>query len=316
MRDSDAFTATIAEASANDEDLLRYLSLLLIPLGRLGFSTPERAKRLFNLGESMGVHILPTHFYSPVPNTAELDASVWNQPFPFRCDDHAMEELIRELGLYATELDDVAEKDAPGVFHWDNPSICRGDAFLNYSMLRHLRPTRVIEVGCGYSTLLAREASRHTPFRLECIEPYPYDWLHGVPDELIELPIQKVARERFSSLGSGDVLFIDSTHVAKVGSDVVHLFLRVLPELRPGVAVHIHDVFLPFEYARAWVMEHHLFWNEQYLLAAFLQSNQDWEVLVGNSYAADRMPTALLEAFPGANPPGGVSFWMRRKLGN
>jgi predicted O-methyltransferase YrrM len=313
IEDIDRFTEYLGKAFPTEEALVRFLSLLLIPLCRQGFQGPTRAAKLFDIGQSMGIHVLPTHFYSPVPNTAELGNAVWERPLPVAFEDAVMKELIADIAPFASELDQIPEEAAPHVFHWKNPALCPGDAILYYCMLRHLKPRRVLEVGSGYSTLVARLASRRNKFSLECIEPYPFPWLRGVPDELIEKPVQEVPLERFSSLQAGDVLFIDSTHVVKIGSDVVHLFTRVLPLLQPGVVVHVHDIFLPSEYPRAWVDEMHLFWNEQYLLAAFLQGNREWEVLFGNNYASQRFPEALLQVFPKANPPGGASFWMRRR---
>ena len=135
--------------------------------------------------------------------------------------------------------------------------------------------------------------------------------------------MEDIDLEFFSQLHSGDVLFIDSSHTVKIGGDVNYLFLEVLPRLEPGVIVHIHDIFLPFEYRRDWVLDEFRFWTEQYLLQAFLTFNSEFEVLMANSYMAHGYLDDLKAAFPSlekvkATVPnsvrfGGGSFWMRRK---
>jgi len=124
-------------------------------------------------------------------------------------------------------------------------------------------------------------------------------------------------------LQSGDILFIDSSHTVKIGGDVNYLFLEILPRLKPGVIVHVHDIFLPFEYRRDWVMDEFRFWSEQYLLQAFLSFNSEFEVVMANRYLAHKYVDNLKVAFaaladlqtgrPSSVRWGGGSFWMRRK---
>ena len=157
-------------------------------------------------------------------------------------------------------------------------------------MLRHLRPARMIEVGSGFSSLVAARANReHLGGELDftCIEPYPRDFLAdgGVPG--ISAPARgadpgHAARGRSSELGAGDVLFIDTSHTVKTGGDVPWIFNEMLPRLAPGVVVHIHDVFLPGDYPQQWVLEG-WGWNEVYLVRAFLAFNTGFEVLPARS---------------------------------
>jgi hypothetical protein len=118
----------------------------------------------------------------------------------------------------------------------------------------------------------------------------------------------------FSQLRSGDILFIDSSHTVKAGSDVNYLFLEVLPRLNAGVIVHVHDIFFPFDYRRDWIMEKFRFWSEQYLLQAFLMFNFEFKVLMANSYLNHYHLPDLKAAFPNLHDWIGGSFWMRRKL--
>jgi len=191
------------------------------------------------------------------------------------------------------------------------------DALVAYCMIRHFQPELIAEVGSGWSSLvLGQGAAKNKNSALICIDPFPSDVLRkGFPGlrSLIEKKIQDIDLEFFSQLGSGDVLFIDSSHTVKIGGDVNYLFLEVLPRLRPGVIVHVHDIFLPFEYRRDWVLDEFRFWTEQYILQAFLTFNSEFEVLLANSYLNHYHQQELKAAFPGLSSWAGGSFWMRRK---
>ena len=148
--------------------------------------------------------------------------------------------------------------------------------------------------------LLAR-AARNDGSDLICIEPFPREFVRkGFPGlrSLIEKKVQDIDLEFFSQLESSDLLFIDSSLAVKIGGDVNYLFLEVLPRLKPGVIVHVHDIFLPFEYRRDWVMDEFRFWTEQYLLQAFLTFNSEFEVLMSNSYLSHYHERELKARFP------------------
>ncbi|TMB78373.1 MAG: class I SAM-dependent methyltransferase, partial [Chloroflexi bacterium] len=214
-----------------------------------------------------------------------------------------------------------------GGFHLNNRLFDGTDALVAYCMVRQFQPRLIIEIGSGLSSLLlAQAAARNSSSNLTCIEPFPRELVRkGFPGlrSLIEKKVQDIDVEFFSQLESRDLLFIDSSHTVKVGGDVNYLFLEVLPRLNPGVIVHVHDIFLPFEYRRDWVMDEFRFWGEQYLLQAFLTFNSEFEVLMANRYLAHRYLEDLKAAFPNlgnlkaALPNsvrwGGGSFWMRRR---
>jgi hypothetical protein len=208
-------------------------------------------------------------------------------------------------------------------YHIDNPTFTSVDGEMLYSLVRSARPRTIVEAGSGSSTKVIAQALRVN--ESEGVEPCEYLVIDPFPGRVVKRGIDRVSRviekrvqdvplEAFTSLGESDILFTDSSHVLKIGSDVRYLFLEVIPRLAPGVMVHIHDVFLPDEYPRQWVMRDHRFWNEQYLLQAFLAFNQSWEVVWAGSYMHLRHPNALSHAFPSYGParrPG--SFWMRRR---
>lgn len=197
----------------------------------------------------------------------------------------AQAELLEMLLPYMRECPFPAKADPAFRYHFENVSYSYGDGLTLYAMLRHLRPRRVIEIGSGYSSALMLDtATLHFSDRAQFtfIEPYadllksllrPEDRHHRV----IEQKLQEVDVTQFDSLEAGDILFIDSTHVGKLHSDVLRIFFEILPRIKPGVFVHIHDIFWPFEYPDRWIRERRA-WNEIYLLRAFLQYNTAFRV--------------------------------------
>ena len=285
------------------------VSALLFAALQVGFADFASQRRLFDVGEGLGCHIVPIHFYSPVPHLAQLPDAAFAAPFAIPFDAGRQIDFLRETLATAGELDDIPASGEPGQLHWGNPTFCPGDLILYYCMIRRFQPRRVVEIGSGQSTLAARRAA---PGRLECIEPFPQPWLAAAATKVIASPVQQVPLEEFASLQPNDILFIDSTHVVNVGSDVVYEFLRILPVLQPGVIVHFHDIFLPFEMPRHWVRDLLIFWNEQYLLGAFLAHNRDWEVLVAHHFLERTANPAWAALYPAHVAPGGSSFWLRK----
>jgi hypothetical protein len=130
--------------------------------------------------------------------------------------------------------------------------------------------------------------------------------------KLIVKKVENVNLDIFEKLEDGDILFIDSSHVARFGSDVNHIFFEILPRLKKGVYVHIHDVFFPYDYPKSWVITEHRFWSEQYLLHAFLLFNNSFEVILANNYLIHKFLPEVKRTFPNSPSFGGGSFWMRK----
>lgn len=313
-----------AEEHLEEEDILRLLSALVIYVGQIGFRTPARKARLFDLAQSMGVHVLPVHYSSPVPDTASLPDRLWAGPRDFAgaidLNLDGQLEFLRRVSGWSGELADVPfEAEGRPGFFWNNSQLYRTDAAIYYAAIRELRPARVVEIGGGYSTLIAaRAALANGETELVCIEPQPSEELRrGLPGlaRLIERPVQEVDTALFSRLESGDLVFVDGSHVARVGSDVNHLVFEVVPRLAPGVVLHFHDVFTPREYPEQWIKERQIFWSEQYLLEAFLLFNREFEILCLTSYLGETHPDAVREALGlrAGTPAGGSSAWLRRR---
>jgi predicted O-methyltransferase YrrM len=241
------------------------------------------------------------HFYSPIPAQRELrrDSARIFKEWPRGLSGLDLREDAQRLLLekFIEMYADLPFGDVPNDglrYGYKNEAYSYSDGIFLNCMLRHVRPKRVVEVGSGYSSCMLLDTNeRWFGNSIGCtfIEPYPkllYSLLKPGDQERIEvLPnrVQDVEPSVFASLQENDVLFIDSTHVSKIGSDVNHLFFDVLPALAPGVYVHFHDIFYPFEYPRNWA-EQGRGWNEIYLLRAFLQYNSEFEVVVFNTFLA------------------------------
>ena len=269
----------------------------------------------------------PGHYYSPIVSPAELR----RRGFPNRRPDDGLPGLDIDYAamerLFAALMDASAGTGFPVArqpdrrYFSDNEMYGAGDAIILAAVLRHLRPRRWIEVGSGFSSAALLDTLDRTEglrTELTFIEPNPERLealLRGADTArvtVLRTAIQDVPLAVFDQLAAGDVLFLDTTHVAKTGSDVNHEFFQVLPRLASGVIVHLHDVFAGFEYPAEWVMGENRSWNEQYLLRAFLMYNSKFEVLYANDAFA-RARTELVRArCPAllANPGGG--FWMRK----
>jgi predicted O-methyltransferase YrrM len=259
----------------------------------------------------LGVSVLPSHFYFPVPNLRSFKRRDWSACRVYPALDFRLNEqlntLRNELLPFAAEWNfPEAQTDDRHEFHFNNGFFEHVDAEVAYSFARHRKPRRIIEIGCGYSTLAMAEAIRRNQAEgFACdyvgIDPRPAPFLKdGVPGlvELIEAPVQRVPFELFRALGAGDVLFIDSSHVVSMDSDVLFECLRILPELAPGVLVHFHDIFAPLDYPEKFVKTNLCFWGEQYLLEAFLAFNSAFEVVWAGSAMQKFHADALRETFP------------------
>jgi len=284
--------------------------------------------RYFDLWQSHGFHVKPVGFYSPLPNTQELSDELWskNAELPgIDWRDAAQLQLLEQFSRqYQQEYQEFPKSQPTDktCFYFGNVSFEAVDAEILYCMVRSLHPSRVVEIGSGYSTLLAAEAlSKNSdegyPGKLTAIEPFPPSFLKDklpFPIELLEQPVQSVPLDFFTSLSKNDILVIDSSHVCKVGSDVQYEFLEILPRLAPGVIVHVHDIFLPAEYPQHWIKKNHRFWNEQYILQAFLSFNPTFEILWAGSYMHIHHAIKLAAAFDSyctdQNWP--ASFWIKR----
>jgi hypothetical protein len=270
-------------------------------------------------------------YYSPVPHLELLPDDIFDRRSRLGGIDLQVERAMRfvetDLAPYVAELDVPRDGPAdPGQFYLLNRNYEAADAELLYAMIRWRRPRRVVELGSGFTTLLINQACHRNaedgaPVDHVAYDPYPRRQILGEelpPGTRFEATsATDVPLEVFAGLEQGDVLFVDTTHTVKLGSDVNFIVLDVLPELAPGVVVHFHDVFLPWEYPRAWFEgEPRYLWAEQYLLQAFLAFNREFEVLLPVHAVSREHPARLRAVVPSVPEQTGVggALWLRRCL--
>jgi predicted O-methyltransferase YrrM len=201
-------------------------------------------------------------------------------------------------------------------FFHNNGSFMGADAEFLYSMIRKFKPSRVIEIGCGFSTLMMQAAIRHNKglddsysCRHICIEPYEFDWLEKLDIEIIRKKVEDLPIDFFKLLEENDILFIDSSHIIRPQGDVLFEYLQVLPIINKGVLVHIHDIFTPNDYLEPWIYQLNRFWNEQYLLEAFLSMNPHFHILAAVNYLHHNHKELLSQKDCNKEP---CSFWLQR----
>ena len=300
--------------------LLNY-SVGLIPRTWLGYFLRALYMRP-EVTDRIGYQVHPQVFYNPFPIPAEVDRAKLAAKRSLPAIDLAPDPvlaLLKTLAQYSGEVDLFFKNRTGNLRLWDDTYQPCDSAAL-YAMLRHLKPARYIEVGCGYSSrssVAALNANKEEGYPCQSlfIEPYPAAHLKELklPGEFLQKKIQEVPLERFQSLAAGDVLFIDTSHVIKVQNDVEHELIRILPSLKPGVFVHIHDIFTPYDYPPEWLIgagPNRGGCNEQYALECLLSGGTDWEVvlpvyLLWREHRQDLAALIASEVRP-------ASFWLRK----
>jgi hypothetical protein len=267
--------------------------------------------------------VQPGHFYSPIPAIDEIrqrHQQIFQRDRELPGIDLRIDEqrsLLRTLSQYVDDIPFPADRSDDFRYFFQNPAYSWGDGIVYHCMLRHLRPRRIIEVGSGYSSALALDTNeRFLDSRAEItfIEPYPELLRSLLRDgdrcEIVEHAVQDLPLSTFDRLESGDILFIDSTHVMRAGGDVNYLYLEVLPRLPAGVHVHIHDIFDGFEYPEPWIYEGRG-WNELYLLRAMLIGNPHLEIQLMNTLMERIDREWFAEHMPDCLRNHGGSIWLR-----
>jgi predicted O-methyltransferase YrrM len=264
-----------------------------------------------------GVDLVRRNFYSPVPDVERLPSDTFARRSSMRGIELDLDACVGFLQGLEREL---GEFEPPPGFVWDNRMYGRVEADVLYAVVRHRHPRRVIELGSGFSSLIIAAALRRNEDdghhgSYTAYDPYARDFVRrGVDGLSLEtISAADVSPSEFEALEQGDVLFIDTSHIVKVGSEVNHLILDVLPTITAGVLIHIHDIFLPYEYPKDF-FEKGLYFNEQYLFQAFLTENPGWEILAP-LYALSRdRPQELARLIGSYTPsvgPGAFWFWRR-----
>jgi predicted O-methyltransferase YrrM len=274
----------------------------------------------------VGMLPIRDHYYEPLTNPRHLR-------FPLDRDralpgiDFNVAEQLEFLGRFAFQDElrkfPIERSNNEREFYYHNLSLQSGDAEYYYSVLRLLKPRTVIEIGSGYSTLMALNAKRQNVSEdptyncdIVCVEPYEQPWLEALDVKVIRKRVEELDTGLFARLERNDILFIDSSHVIRPQGDVLFEILELIPGLAPGVLVHVHDVFTPRDYLASWVEDEMKLWNEQYLLEAFLTCNSSFRIIGAVNFLMHHYPELLtakcplLEKEMPNREPG--SFWMVR----
>jgi methyltransferase family protein len=271
-----------------------------------------------------GLQVVAKTFYSPIPDLEKLPAGTFERVSQLPGLTWELDGQVRfvheQLGSAMRAFQPPLAADGNRWQYVPAESYSLADATLLYAMLRTLRPRRVVELGSGQSTLVSAQAARDNAadgdlLELEVYDPYPSVVTEELPGlaRLERLAAQDVPMAAFERLSAGDVLFVDTTHTVKLGGDVNFIVLEVLPRLADGVVVHLHDIFLPYEYPRTWLEDYGLYWTEQYLVQAFLTFNARYEVLVAlHALQRDRREQMSAVLTPSALDWPGGAFWIRR----
>jgi predicted O-methyltransferase YrrM len=283
----------------------------------------EKMKYSRNILFKIGVFPIRDHYYEPYYNPNQLKKTHRDNRFLPGIDFNVKEQLKiltqfnfnEELRLFPLEKTNNLE------FYYHNLAYRSGDAEYLYNLIRLLKPKKLIEIGSGYSTLMAinainqneKEDSNYLCEHI-CIEPYEMHWLEKMGVKVIRELVENIDKELFLTLECNDILFIDSSHVIKPQGDVLYE-LQILQILKPGVLVHIHDIFTPKDYLNEWIAKNITFWNEQYLLEAFLTFNNQYKIVGALNYLkhnyfkelSDKCPILKNESY---REPG--AFWIMR----
>ncbi len=260
------------------------------------------------------------HYHSPIPSSSEVD-NVYS----------ILTDKVEDIDFnFKNQIDILNEflpfyKEVPWEFHDDSKnqkyryknwlSYYRdSDAIFLFSIMRKFRPTKIIEIGSGFSSALMLDTNdlffKEEPIDFTFIEPNPDDRLSKMITDtdrskykILPKKIQDVDLSIFEELNENDILFVDSSHVSKTGSDLNHIIFNILPVLKKGVVIHFHDIFFPFEYPYTWVSKEQFYWNECYLIRAFLMNNERYKIIFFNSaahyyhkvYLQENMPNTLTD---------------------
>ncbi|AOW08846.1 class I SAM-dependent methyltransferase [Flavobacterium gilvum] len=268
------------------------------------------------------------HFYSPVISIEDIkkrETEIWKnveidgiQGVDLRTDEQI--KLVKQFTQYYNEMPFKAEKQTNIRYQFENGYYSYTDGIILYSFIRHFKPKRIIEIGSGFSSAVMLDTNElffKNQIDLTFIDPYSERLFSLMTEKdkqkikVIESDVQLISLDVFRKLESGDILFVDSTHVTKTGSDVNYILFEILPILNSGVLIHFHDVFYPFEYPKEWVFRG-FNWNEDYILKAFLMYNEKFEIKIFSEYLHKHHKNTFTD-LPLTYSNTGGNLWIEKK---
>jgi len=299
-----------------------WLGIIRKVMHKLGPSRVRLSRKIFR---SVGVFPIVDHYYEPLFNPKHLRYSLQKERALPGVDFNLKEQLdiLKRFNFNEELMSIPVDEKNPLEFYYHNGSLGSGDSEYLYNVIRLFKPLRIIEAGSGYSTLMSikaaaknREENGKYACRITCFEPYEKPWLEKVGVDVVRARIEEAPKDIFAQLGPNDIFFVDSSHIIRPQGDVLFEFLEILPALKSGVLVHIHDIFTPRDYPEGKLVDEVLFTNEQYLLEAFLSLNKDFKIigslnyLTHNYFAQLSSCCPMLQREPDREPG---SFWIARR---
>jgi predicted O-methyltransferase YrrM len=295
-------------------------------------------KSNFHLWESKGYHVTPVQFYENIPDTRKFSSDIFERESKLSGIEMNEAEQLKLLNEFSNKYKNeyakfAYEESKVKDFHFCNGMYETVDAEILYCMIRNNKPKRIIEIGSGSSTLIIAKAIRKNieedsnyKCKLTCIEPYPLEYLKNIPevDNIIECFVETISLDLFKTLQENDILFIDSSHTINIYNDVCFEYLDILPNLNKNVIIHIHDILLPKLYCESW-LDAKIFWNEQFLLQAFLAFNTSFKILWAGNFMHLKHSNEILKSIPSyswfknhkdvtKNTQGHKSFWIQKTM--
>ena len=264
---------------------------------------PENLKLTKNVLNKIGVFPLIDHYYEPKFNFTENEKDNYQnrELLSINLNPSKQIKFLKNL-KYEKELLDLNLKKGSKKFNFyiNNGSFEEGDAEIYYQLIRYIKPKKIIEVGSGHSTLTAMEALKKndSSAKVNCIEPFENRWLENLDVEVIRKPLESLKINWKNELECNDIFFLDSSHVIRPDGDVLKFYLEILPNLKSGVIIHIHDIFTPKNYLPTWTFDKMRLWNEQYLLEGILLNSNKYEILLSLNYLKNNYYEELLKKCP------------------
>lgn len=283
-------------------------------------------RKIINKLNPYNLNVPPGHFYSPVPNLTEIKErelklfETYQELAGINLNDIRQLELLEALKNEYPKLPFTDETNPAFRYSYNNEMYSHSSGALLFCMIQYLKPKHIIEVGSGYTSALMLDTNDiffNGQINFTFIEPYPIRLKELMNREdlfkerIIEQKLEEVDPAIFENLEANDILFIDSTHVSKIGSDVNSIIFDILPKLKKGVYIHFHDIFYPFEYPKEWVLKG-IYWNEAYLLRAFLQFNNTFSIQFFNTYLINKFKGEFAE-LPLMGKNIGGCIWLKKE---
>ncbi len=315
MKDAQSFARELSEVYAQRDILERERDELKVHLQRLSAQLENRRRLLWSE---------PGEFYSPIVNPDDRHAlarsrdPLPNPPF----DRLAMLSLFERIATHYQSVPFPETKTEGKRYYFENPAFSYSDAVALFGIIMEFRPKRLIEAGSGFSSCVSmdtNDAFFGGAIEMTFMDPYPQTLLALIPEDdpyrrrVKTLALQDAPDEMFSQLQANDILFIDTSHVAKTGSDVNDAVFRIFPLIAAGVLIHVHDIFDGFEYPEKWIIEENRSWNEAYLLRAFLENNCAVEIIYFNDWLYKNCLKLIQNQMPLCARNSGGSIWLRKK---